>query len=63
MWRLGAAECQEKDHNTRHNGLIPIKIAGRQCPRPVHSSVSDLASLFPRGTELHRITVREGAGA
>jgi len=65
MRRLGAAECQpeEKDHNTQHNGLIPIKIAGFQCPRPVHSDVSGLVSLFPRGTQLYQITVREGAGA
>ena len=29
----------------------------------VHSGMSGLASLFPRGTDLHQITVREGAGA
>jgi len=62
MWHLGAAECQEKGHDARHNGLIPIKIAGCQCPRPAHSGMSGLACLFPRGTELHQITVREGAG-
>ena len=62
MGRLGAAECQEKDHNT-YNGLIPIRIEGHHCSRPAHSGVSGLASQFPQGTELHRITFRKGVDA
>ena len=63
MWRLGAVEYQEKDHDARYNSLMPRKNAGGLCPRPAHSSVSRLASRFPQGTEIHRIALLEGAGA
>jgi len=63
MWRLGVVESQEKHHDARYNGPMPRKNAGGHCPRPAHSGVSGLASRFPQGTELHRITLLEGVGA
>jgi len=61
MWHPSAAECQEKDHDARYNGLMPRENAGGQCPRPAHSGASGLASLFLQGTELHLIALLEPA--
>jgi len=61
MWHPSAAECQEKDHDARYNGLMPRENAGGQCPRPAHSGASGLASWFLQGTELHLIALLEPA--